>query len=329
MHQRIGERGEERALHGEALPPLHRCVEQTLRRQVRLRLDGVLERAVERAEAGKIALGIGRRPAVQHGHRRDRPASIPAGGQAERRPQLVGPRFHELAIALGQLCRPLDRVDDRAMGHRPLEGMQEELERRHDPEVRAGSAHAPEELGMLVLARPHDLAVGGDELDREQVVDRQAELALQPAHPAAERQAGHSRVGDDTDRADEPVRLRRVVELGEQRAAAHAGGPPLRIDRGATHPREVDHDAVVAGREAGDAVAAAPNGDDELLLTGETERRDDVVGARRPHDHRRPTVDHAVPDRARRVVVRVAGAHDLARECVRQLSSPRGSVTLV
>ena len=228
-------------------------------------------------------------------------------------------------VALGQLLGPLDRMGDRAVRDRTLEGMQLELERRHDPEVRAGPAHPPEELGILVLARPHDLAVRGHELDRTEAVDRQAELALQPAHPAAEREAGHSRVGDDADRADEPVRLRGVVELGEQRAAAHAGGAPLGIDVGAAHPREVDHDAVVAGREAGDAVAAAPDGDDELLLTGEAEGRDDVVGARRPHDQRGPTVDHAVPDRARLVVAGVVGAHDLARESVGQLAQ----VTLV
>ena len=256
---------------------------------------------------------------MEHGHRRDRPASIPSDGHAERRPQLVGPFLHELAVALGQLLGPLDRMGDRAVRHLPLERVQKELERRHDPEVRAGSSHAPEELGILVLARPHDPAVRGHELDRTQAVDRQAELALQPAHPAAEREAGHPRVGDDADRADEPVRLRRVVELGEQRAAAHAGGAPLRIDVGAAHPREVDHDAVVAGREAGDAVAAAPNGDDQLLLTGEAECRDDVVGARRPHDQRRPAVDHAVPDRARCVVAWVVGADDLARESVGQL----------
>ena len=58
----------------------------------------------------------------------------------------------------------------------------------------------------------------------------------------------------------------------------------------------------------------------ELLLTGEAEGRDDVVGAGRPHDQRRPTVDHAVPDRARRVVAGVVGAHDLARESVGQLA---------
>ena len=211
-------------------------------------------------------------------------------------------------------------MGDRAVGDRPVEGMQLELERRHDPEVRAGPAQAPEELGILVLACPQHPAVRGHELDREQVVDRQTELALQTAHPAAEREAGHPGVGDDADRADEPVRLRGVVELGEQRAAAHAGSAPLGIDVGAAHAREVDHDAVVARREAGDAVAAAPNGDDELLLTGEAEGCDDVVGAGRPHDQRRPTVDHAVPDCARSVVAGVVGAHDLARESVGQLA---------
>ena len=41
---------------------------------------------------------------------------------------------------------------------------------------------------------------------------------------------------------------------------------------------------------------------------------------RRPHDQRRPTVDHAVPDCARRVVAWVVGAHDLARKSVGQLA---------
>ena len=251
---------------------------------------------------------------MQHGHRRDRPGSFPTDGHAERRPQLVGPVRHELAVAVGQLLCPLDRMGDRAVRDQPVEGVQVELERRHDPEVRAGPSHAPEELGVLVLARADDVTVRGHELDRAQAVDRQTELALQPAHAAAEREAGNARVGDDADRADELVRLRRVVELGEQRAAADARDAPLGIDVGAAHPREVDHDAVVAGREAGDAVAAAPDGDDELLLAGEAERRDDILVPRRPHDQRRPAIDHAVPDRARGVVARVAGADDLARE---------------
>lgn len=45
--------------------------------------DGVLERVVECAESGEIALGVGRRAAVKHGHRGDWPARIRSGGDAE------------------------------------------------------------------------------------------------------------------------------------------------------------------------------------------------------------------------------------------------------
>ena len=59
----------------------------------------------------------------------------------------------------------------------------------------------------------------------------------------------------------------------------HAGDALLGIDLDAAQPREVDDDPVVAGREARDAVAAAPDGDDQVLLAGEAERGDDVVVA--------------------------------------------------
>ena len=88
----------------------------------------------------------------------------------------------------------------------------------------------------------------------------------------------------------------------------------LRVDVGAAHPGEVDHDPVVAGREPGDAVAAAAHRDQELLLAGEAERLDDVVDATGPHDERGAPVGHPVPDRASRVVPGVVREDDLAGE---------------
>ena len=88
--------------------------------------------------------------------------------------------------------------------------------------------------------------------------------SVRPATPVCETTpTGHT----------SPMRLRRVVERGEQRAAADAGRAGLGIDLHAVDPGEVDDDAVVARREAGDAVAAAADGDEELLLAGEAERR--------------------------------------------------------
>src|SRR5688500_19474930 len=93
----------------------------------------------------------------------------------------------------------LDGMGDGAVHDLPFERMEPELERRHDPEVRAGATQAPEELRVLVLACANDPAVGGRELDGQQIVDRQTELPLQPAHAPSEREAGDTRVRDDAD----------------------------------------------------------------------------------------------------------------------------------
>ena len=49
---------------------------------------------------------------------------------------------------------------------------------------------APEQVGVLVGRRGDLAAVGGDHLGREQVVAREAELALEPAAAAPEREPG-------------------------------------------------------------------------------------------------------------------------------------------
>ena len=111
------------------------------------------------------------------------------------------------------------------------ERLEPELERRRDPEVPAGATQAPEELGLVGLGRAHEPAVGRDELDGGQVVDREPEVPLQAADAAAERQPGDARVADDADRADEAVRLRGDVELAEEarrrsRGRSGSAGPP-------------------------------------------------------------------------------------------------------
>ena len=139
-------------------------------------------------------------------------------------------------------------------------------------------------------------------------------LALEPAHASAEREAGDAGVGDDAYRADEPDCLRLAVELAEERPAVHPRGALGDVDAHAIHSRQVDHDPVVAGREAGNAVAAAAHGDRELLLPPEADRRSHVVGARRADDELRVAVDHPVPDDAGLLVARIVAADDLPGE---------------
>src|SRR5215216_7296425 len=135
---------------------------------------------------------------------RDRDVRPPDG---ERRHHLVWTGFHELAKEADDVVEALDRVADRPVRDRAVERVQAELEGRNDAEVRARSAEAPEELGLLVFARGDQAAVRGDELDRAQVVDRKAVATLEPSHAAAEREPGDAGMRDDADGTHEPGRL--------------------------------------------------------------------------------------------------------------------------
>src|SRR5712691_3669414 len=102
----------------------------------------------------------------------------------------------ELAHARSDLEASIDRKRDHTHEDRPFERMQPELERRGNAEIRASAAQTPEQVRILLVGSADLLAVRGDEIDREQVVDCQAVLALESAHAAAQRQAGDTRVAD-------------------------------------------------------------------------------------------------------------------------------------
>ena len=194
----------------------------------------------------------------------------------------------------------------------PRERMEVELQARHDAEVRAGAAQAPEQLRLLVRARPHEPPVGGHELDRAEAVDRQPEVALEPADPAAEGQPGHAGMADDADRTDEAMLLGRDVKLAEERSPARPRDAGRRVDAHIVHAAEVDDDAAVGRGIAKPAMTASADGDFELPIAAEPNRRGDVVDAGRPNHDGRSTVDRRVPDPAGIVVGRVVGGNDLA-----------------
>ena len=103
------------------------------------------------------------------------------------------------------------------------------------PKPGAAAAERPEQVGVLVGARGHDVAVRGHDARGAQRVGRQPELALQPARARAEREAGdadrrHPRAGDR-----EPVRLRGGVELPPRRAALHARAAARGVDVDRAH----------------------------------------------------------------------------------------------
>ena len=113
--------------------------------------------------------------------------------------------------------------------------MRRELERRHDAEVPAAATETPVQVGMLIRARGHDVAVGRDHLCGEQVVATQPVLPAMPAHAPREGQSCDPGLGDDPDRHGEAVGLRRGIQIAERRAAGSTSRPARRVDLHLTH----------------------------------------------------------------------------------------------
>src|SRR5262249_44402106 len=97
------------------------------------------------------------------------------------------------------------------------DGVETELERGDHAEVAAAASQRPEQVGVLVLGRPQQLAVGRHDVDGEEIVDRKTVLAHQPADATAEGEPGASGGAHDSAGGGQTVHLRwllaRLVEF--------------------------------------------------------------------------------------------------------------------
>src|SRR6185369_14827207 len=183
-----------------------------------------------------------------------------------------------------------------------------ELERCDDAEVATPAPKCPEQLRVLVLADMQVLAVCGHDVGPDEVVTRQPTATNQPADPSAESESGDSRGGDEATGEGEPERLRLRVNIAPQAAGLRRDGPPVRVDPHSVHRREVEDHTAVAGREARDAVPAAPHRDGQTLTASELDAGQHVGHTVAPDDQRRLLVMRTVPDRSRLVVRRIPRA---------------------
>src|SRR5690606_31479030 len=146
------------------------------------------------------------------------------------------------------------------------------------------------------------------------VVERQAEAARDAAEAAAERETADARMRDGAGRRDEAVRHGLVVEIAEQAAARDVRDARGGVDAHAAQEREIDQQAVVAGRVARRAVPAALHGDEQVRIAREVDGELDVGGAARLHDQRGALVHLPVQHAARDVVARVSRQHEVAAQ---------------
>ena len=133
--------------------------------------------------------------------------------QVAHHADLVGRVGSEVTQHTEHLRRDVHRPHEEAGEDLRTERVERELERRDDPEVPAAAAQTPEQVGILVGARDEELAVGGDDVARQEAVDREPELAHQVADPTAERQPGDTGVADDATGRRQAERLALTIEV--------------------------------------------------------------------------------------------------------------------
>ena len=132
--------------------------------------------------------------------------------------ELVRRRVGEAAELGQQPLRLVERMHDEARQDLRTHRMEPELEGGDDAEIAAAAAQSPKEVRVLGVAGAHKLPVGGDDVGRDEIVDRQSEFARGPAEAAAERQAGDAGRRVDAGRRRKAEFLRLAVEVGERRA---------------------------------------------------------------------------------------------------------------
>ena len=107
--------------------------------------------------------------------------------------ELVGRVRGELAQEPQDLRRLVERPVDGPAQHDRADRVQVVLERGGDAEVAAAAAQAPEQLRLRAGVDAQPLPVGGDQVDRAQVVDGEPVPAHQVPEPAAQRHSADAR----------------------------------------------------------------------------------------------------------------------------------------
>ena len=212
-----------------------------------------------------------------------------------------------------QIPGPGDGVHQHAPEDRP-ECVELVLERRDDAEVAAAAAKAPEQIGVLALARVDEAAVGRHHVGRKQVVARESVHAHQPADAAAKRQPGNASGRHRAAGRGQAERLRFVIELLVGDARFRADARLRLIDANRLHRRKVDHHATIAHRPAADVVSAAADGERQALVAGKRQRSNHVRRSRAADNGRRPAIDGGVVDSPNGVVALIGGSDHRAAQ---------------
>jgi hypothetical protein len=220
-------------------------------------------RQLAQLPGGALALGRVAHPHARHAHVRRSAQLLRQLVDGGQRPDQ--PRCRQLVQRVGGGVAPagehpgavLDRVGDVHREHLRPERVDAQLEGRDHAEVASAAAQRPEQVGVLVGARPDLAAVGEDDLGGDEAVDRHLVAPALVGDAAAQRKARHAGLGHHAARSRKPKRRGDAIDVGPRGAALHVDRATGGVDADAAHRRKVDHKAVVDDGGARHVVPAA------------------------------------------------------------------------
>ena len=287
-----------------------RRVHETLQRRIGHGADLVLQRRTKSADRRDQPLPLGQRPAVADadGHR----LGTLRGGQE---PRIGG---HLLVGSAGEVAVELQGLFRlrKGMQHQPrqyrADGMETVLERGDHAKVAPTATQPPEEVGIRGIADHPDLAVGGDEIDGEQVIAGQPVFVPQPAEATAQGEARNAGIGVGAPGGRQAERLGLAVKFAPLDSPLRAHRVSDRIDPNAFHQGQVDYQSTMADARASEAVRPTAHGYQQVVLTGEVDRLHDVGDPSGAGDQARPPVDIGVPDPAGLIIAVITRSDEWA-----------------
>ena len=308
LHRGIAQLGEEGRLPVVQRSAREAGVEHRVDRGVRHRLDEVDRGRPEGAQRCQVGLGLRQGPGVaQREATQLHPAAVRGVDERAEDRRLVGQLLGELPEHVVHLGRGGQRVGDEP-AEDDVERVGLELEGCRDPEVAPSAPERPEQVGLDVGVDDPHLAVGGDDLDLGDVVDRQPVHAHEPAEAPTQGQPGDAGGRDDPAGCRLPVDAGGAVVLVPGGATLHPGPPAGGIDVDAAHQGQVDHQPALGHGPARHVVAPAPHRDLQAGVAPEVDGIPDVGHVVATGDQPWSLVDQTVVHGPRHVVAGIAGS---------------------
>jgi hypothetical protein len=107
-----------------------------------------------------------------------------------------------------------------------------------------------------------------------------------------------------------------MVKVAPSRPTLSPSSVPHWINTNAVHSGQIDHDATIAYRKAGNTVATTTHRYQKIVGTGEIDGVNHIGNPSAAGDQRRVSVDHPIMDLANKVIGLTAGVEQFAPQAL-------------